>query len=77
MARRSGRPRLRAEGARLADAVKVTAYLSDMRWSQPYRQCLLSVFPGNAKPAATLINLNRPVVPGSRLTIEVTAAVAP
>ncbi len=48
-----------------------------MRWSQPYRQCLLSVFPGNAKPAATLINLNRPVVPGSRLTIEVTAAVAP
>ncbi len=57
--------------------MKVTAYLSDMRWSQPYRQCLLSVFPGNAKPAATLINLNRPVVPGSRLTIEVTAAVAP
>jgi reactive intermediate/imine deaminase len=65
---------LAAAGARFADVVKVTVFLTDIDdrpLVNPVRQELF----GDARPASTLVEVSRLVVPGARIEVEAVAVV--
>ena len=63
---------LAAAGARPADVVKVTVYLLDVD-DRPLINPVRQQFFGSARPASTLVEVSRLVVPGARLEIEAVA----
>jgi 2-iminobutanoate/2-iminopropanoate deaminase len=65
---------LAAGGARFADVVKVTVFLTDVddrALINPVRQ---EVF-GAARPASTLVEISRLAIPGARIEVEAVAIV--
>src|SRR5208283_2042008 len=48
---------LAAQGATMADVVKITTYVTDMRYSQDYVKCFAEAMSGAALPAHTLVNI--------------------
>ena len=65
---------LAAAGAGFSDVVKVTVFLTDIDdrpLVNPVRQELF----GDARPASTLVEVSRLVVPGARIEVEAVAVV--
>jgi 2-iminobutanoate/2-iminopropanoate deaminase len=63
---------LAAAAATPADVVKVTVYLLDID-DRPLINPVRQEFFGDARPASTLVEVSRLVVPGARLEIEAVA----
>jgi len=67
---------LAAQGATMADIVKVTTYVTDMRYGPDYAKCFAEVMSGAVLPAHTLVNISQLAWPGMMIEVDVTAVVA-
>jgi 2-iminobutanoate/2-iminopropanoate deaminase len=65
---------LAAAGARPEDVVKVTVFLTDID-DRPLVNPARQEFFGEARPASTLVEVSRLVVPGARIEVEAVAVV--
>jgi 2-iminobutanoate/2-iminopropanoate deaminase len=63
---------LAAAGARPQDVVKVTVFLTDVD-DRPLVNPVRQEFFGDARPASTLVEVSRLVVPGARIEVEAVA----
>ena len=63
---------LAAAGARFADVVKVTVYLTDVDDRQAVNIVREEVF-GATRPASTLVEVSRLAIPGARVEVEAVA----
>ena len=63
---------LAAAGARPQDVVKVTVFLTDVD-DRPAINPVRAEFFGDARPASTLVEISRLVVPGARIEVEAVA----
>jgi reactive intermediate/imine deaminase len=61
-------------GCRFEDVVKVTVYLTDVDDRPKINPVRQEVF-GNARPASTLVEVSRLVVPGAKVEIEAVALI--
>ncbi|MDQ6816157.1 MAG: RidA family protein [Actinomycetota bacterium] len=66
---------LAAAGGAPADIVKVTVYLLDID-DRPLINPVRQAFFGSTRPASTLVEVSRLVVPGARLEVEAVALLA-
>jgi enamine deaminase RidA (YjgF/YER057c/UK114 family) len=64
---------LEKNGATLADVVRITTYLTDIRNQADYGQCRREVFGTSATPAGTLVSINQLAWPGMMLEVDVIA----
>jgi enamine deaminase RidA (YjgF/YER057c/UK114 family) len=55
---------LAAQGATMADIVKITTYLTDMRYGPDYAKCFAEAMSGVVLPAHTLVNISQLAWPG-------------
>jgi 2-iminobutanoate/2-iminopropanoate deaminase len=67
---------LDAAGATFADVVKVTVFLTDIGDRPRINPVRQEVF-GGARPASTLVEVSRLVVPGARIEVEAVALLPP
>ena len=67
---------LAANGSSLRDAVKMTVYVTDMRYRLDWAKCSGEAFAGATVPAQTLLGISQLAFPEMMLEIDVTA-VAP
>jgi 2-iminobutanoate/2-iminopropanoate deaminase len=65
---------LAAGGSSFADVVKVTVYLTDVDDRSKINPVRQEVF-GDARPASTLVEVNRLAVPGAKIEVEAVAVV--
>ena len=63
---------LAAAGARFADVVKVTVFLTDVDDRQAVNTVREEVF-GATRPASTLVEVSRLAIPGARVEVEAVA----
>jgi 2-iminobutanoate/2-iminopropanoate deaminase len=63
---------LAAAGASFADVVKVTVFLTDVDDRALINPVRREVF-GDARPASTLVEINRLAIPGARIEVEAVA----
>src|SRR5215470_16556233 len=66
---------LEKNGAGFADVVKITSYLTDMRYQADYGKCRSEVFGQIPPPAHTLLNIVQLAWPGMMVEVDVTAIV--
>jgi 2-iminobutanoate/2-iminopropanoate deaminase len=66
---------LSAAGTSLANALKVTVYLTDIN-DRPKINPVRQEFFGDARPASTLIEISRLVLDGAKVEIDVVACIA-
>lgn len=64
---------LEKNGATLADVVRITTYLTDIRNQADYGQCRREVFGTSATPTGTLVSINQLAWPGMMLEVDVIA----
>jgi len=64
---------LAANGSSLKDAVKMTVYVTDMRYRLDWAKCSGEAFAGATGPAQTLLGITAPAFPEMILEIDVTA----
>lgn len=67
---------LAANGAGLADIVKVTSYVTDVRYREEMRTCRQETFKGTVLPPHTFLNVVQLARPGMMFEVDVVAAVA-
>lgn len=67
---------LALHGATLADVVKITTYVTDIRSREAYGKCRSEELKDLPLPAHTFLNINQLAWPGMQIEIDVTAAVA-
>ena len=67
---------LEANGATLADIVKATTYVTDVRYRDEMRQCRQETFKGFPLPPHTFLNVVQLARPGMMFEVDVVAAVA-
>lgn len=67
---------LEANGATLADIVKATTYVTDVRYREEMRQCREDIFKGIPLPPHTFLNVVQLARPGMMIEVDVVAAVA-
>jgi 2-iminobutanoate/2-iminopropanoate deaminase len=67
---------LTAQGATMADIVKVTTYVTDMRYGPDYAKCFAEAMSGVVLPAHTLVNITQLAWPGMMIEVDATAVVA-
>ena len=65
---------LRANGATMADIVKVTVYVTDIRYLDEIAPVRLKYFPENG-PASAIVEVSGLALPGLKVEIEAIAAV--
>ena len=68
---------LEANGATLADIVKATSYVTDVRYREEMRTCRTETFEGLPLPPHTFLNVVQLARPGMMFEVDVVAAVAP
>ncbi len=66
---------LTAQGATMADIVKVTTYVTDMRYGPDYARCFAEAMAGAVLPAHTLVNITQLAWPGMMIEVDATAVV--
>ena len=66
---------LAAAGARFADVVKVTVFLTDVDDRQAVNTVREEMF-GATRPASTLVEVSRLAIPGARVEVEAVALLA-
>ena len=64
---------LAANGSSLQDAVKMTVYVTDMRYRLDWAKCSGEAFAGATVPAQTLLGISQLAFPEMMLEIDVTA----
>lgn len=67
---------LEVNGATLADIVKATTYVTDVRYRDEMRQCRQETFKGLPLPPHTFLNVVQLARPGMMFEVDVVAAVA-
>ena len=67
---------LAAHGGTLADVIKQTVYVTDVRYQAPVRKCRDEAYAGAAIPANTFLVINGLASPSMLLEIDITAVVA-
>ena len=67
---------LEANGATLADIVKATTYVTDVRYREEMRKCREETFNGLPLPPHTFLNVVQLARPGMMFEVDVVAAVA-
>jgi 2-iminobutanoate/2-iminopropanoate deaminase len=67
---------LAANGATVADIVKATTYVTDVRYRNEMSDCRKETFKGVALPPHTFLNVAQLARPGMMIEIDVVAAVA-
>jgi len=67
---------LEANGATLADIVKATTYVTDVRYREEMRKCRQETFKGLPLPPHTFLNVVQLARPGMMFEVDVVAAVA-
>lgn len=67
---------LDANGATLSDIVKVTTYVTDVRYREEMRTCRQETFKGVPLPPHTFLNVVQLARPGMMFEIDVVAAIA-
>lgn len=65
---------LESAGASLQDIVKITVYVTDMRYRESYHEVRQEFIPSNP-PASTLVQIVALAVPGALIEIEAIAVV--
>ena len=68
------RAHLEAGGASLADVVKITAYVTDARYRQEFRNVRAEFF-GSKGPASTMVEVRALSHPNSMIEVEAIAVV--
>jgi enamine deaminase RidA (YjgF/YER057c/UK114 family) len=66
---------LATQGATMADIVKVTTYVTDMRYGPDYIKCWAEAMSGVVLPAHTLVNISQLAWPGMMIEVDATAVV--
>jgi reactive intermediate/imine deaminase len=61
-------------GASLRDVVKVTVFVTDIRYREPYGEVRLEFFPANP-PASTFVQVACLAIPGALIEIEAVAVI--
>ena len=64
---------LKANGSSLKDAVKMTVYVTDMRYRLDWAKCSQKAFASERVPAQTLLGISQLAFPEMMLEIDVTA----
>lgn len=67
---------LQTQGATVADIVKATSYVTDIRYRDEMRKCRTEVFADKPLPPHTLLNVVQLARPGMMFEVDVVAAVA-
>ncbi len=67
---------LAAQGATMADIVKITTYVTDMRNRPDYAKCRAEAMGDAPLPTHTFINISQLAWPGMMIEVDATAAVA-
>lgn len=65
---------LQGGGATLRDIVKVTVFVTDIRYREPYGEVRQEFFPANP-PASTLVQVSALAIPGALIEIEAVAVI--
>jgi enamine deaminase RidA (YjgF/YER057c/UK114 family) len=65
---------LEAAGASLKDVVRMTVFITDMRYREGYHEARQQFYPSDP-PASTLVQIVALAVPGALIEIEATAVV--
>ena len=65
---------LEGGGAGLQHVVKVTVFVTDIRYREPYGEVRQQFFPANP-PASTLVQISNLAIPGALIEIEAIAVV--
>ena len=65
---------LEGGGATLRDVVKITVFVTDIRYREPYGEVRQQFFPANP-PASTLVQVAAPATPGALIEIEAVAVI--
>ncbi len=66
---------LATQGATMADIVKVTTYVTDMRYKPDFNKCWAEAMSGVVLPAHTLVNISQLAWPGMMIEVDATAVV--
>ena len=67
---------LAKNGAGMGDIVKITTYVTDMRFQADYGKCRVEAFGDAPLPAHTFLNITQLAWPGMLVEVDVTAIVA-
>ena len=67
---------LAAQGATMADIVKITTYVTDMRYRPEYGKCRAEALGDAPLPTHTFINVSQLAWPGMMIEVDATAAIA-
>ncbi len=67
---------LAKNGAGMGDIVKITTYVTDMRFQADYGKCRVEAFGDAPLPAHTFLNITQLAWPGMLVEVDVTAVVA-
>ena len=65
---------MEAAGGKMDDIVKVTVFVTDVRYREPYGE-VRSEFFGPNPPASTLVQISNLAIPGALIEIEAIAAI--
>ena len=65
---------LETGGASLRDVVKITVFVTDIRYREPYGEVRSEFFGGNP-PASTLVQISSLAIPGALIEIEAVAVI--
>jgi 2-iminobutanoate/2-iminopropanoate deaminase len=67
---------LTAQGATMSDIVKITTYVTDMRYRPEYGKCRAEALGDAPIPTHTFINVSQLAWPGMMIEVDATAAIA-
>lgn len=67
---------LAAQGATMADIVKITTYVTDMRYRPDYAKCRAEAIGDAPLPTHTFVNVSQLAWPGMMIEVDVTAVIA-
>ena len=67
---------LAAQGATMSDIVKITTYVTDMRYRPDYGKCRAEALGDAPIPTHTFINVSQLAWPGMMIEVDATAAIA-
>jgi enamine deaminase RidA (YjgF/YER057c/UK114 family) len=67
---------LAGQGATMSDIVKITTYVTDMRYRPDYAKCRSEAMGDAPLPTHTFVNVSQLAWPGMMIEVDVTAAVA-
>jgi 2-iminobutanoate/2-iminopropanoate deaminase len=67
---------LAAQGATMADVVKITTYVTDIRYRPDYAKCRAEALGDIPPPTHTFVNVSQLACPGMMIEVDATAAIA-